>query len=110
MALTRIDDIQLYMGMTADAADCFLAKQFLMDNGVSYQTYMYADDSQHAALFAALSSWNVQGAPAQLTNFPFVIYTEVHDDLSPSQYPRKCLYGKDAIVGSDIATTYAIGR
>jgi len=110
MALTRIDDIQLYMGMTADAAECYEVKKYLQDNGIKFETYMYADDSQHAQLFSSLGTWNMQGAPTVISKFPFVIYTEVHDDLSPSKYPRICIYGLTDLSTSDIQTKYKIGR
>jgi len=42
--------------------------------------------------------------------FPFLIYTEVHDDLSPSQYPKIVLYGYDEIVDSNILELYQLGR
>jgi hypothetical protein len=110
MALTRIDDIQLYMGMTAEAADCYAVKEFLQSHNVAYQNYMYADDSQHPELLAALSSWKLQGAPEVMTKFPFIIYTEVDFDLPPSQFKRVCIYGKDAILASDIVAKFALGR
>lgn len=108
--LTRIDDIHLYMGMTADAAECYEAKKFLVDNGIAFVPYMYGDDSAHAGLFEALTSWNMPGAPAQIAKFPFLTYTEVHDNLPPSQYPRICVYGAAALRNSDIVTKYKIGR
>lgn len=110
MSLLRIDDIQLYMGITADAAECFAAKQFLVTNNIEYLTYMYADDGQHPQLFESLSSWKLPGAPTTLTKFPFVIYTEIHIEMAPSEYPRAMLYGIDAILASDIVEKYAVGR
>jgi hypothetical protein len=108
--LTRIDDIQLYMGITPEAADCYHAKKYLEDAGVGHVPYMYSDESQHADNFAAISSWKLAGAPAEVDKFPFVIYTEVHDDLPPSQYPKKMLYGLEDIKASNIAELYQVGR
>jgi hypothetical protein len=110
MALTRIDDIQLYVGLTAEAGDCFVAKDFLDSVGVTNHLYMYADTAAHADLFTALDSWRMPGAPANITKFPFLIYTEIHSDLPPSQYPRVCVYGADAIAASGIAAKFALGR
>ena len=108
--LTRIDDIHLYMGMTEHAAECYEAKKFLGDLGVAFVPYMYADDTAHPGLFEALTSWNMVGSPAQIAKFPFLIYTEIHDDLPPSQFPRVCLYGVAAMMASDIAAKYKLGR
>lgn len=108
--LTRIADIQLYMGLTPEVADCYAAKTFLESVQVKYTPYMYTDPAQHAANFEAISSWKLEGAPEVLDKFPFVIYTEIHDDLEPSQYPRKCIYGLDAIKSSGIAELYKTGR
>lgn len=86
MAITKIDDIDLYVGLTADAQACWDMKKFLTDNNIKFRTMMYADDSQHKSLFEAISTW----WPGEtFDKFPFVIYTEVDLDLPPSQFPRK---------------------
>lgn len=108
--LKRIADIQLYMGLTAEVGDCYAAKKFLDDNGIKFAPYMYTDESQHQGNFDAISSWKLAGAPEVVDKFPFLIYTEIHDELEPSQYPRKMLYGLEALTGSDIVDLYKIGR
>ena len=86
MAITKIDDVDLYVGLTADAQACWEMKKFLLDNNIKFRTMMYADDSQHKSLFDSISTW----WPGETFNkFPIVTYTEIDPDLSPSQYPRK---------------------
>lgn len=86
MAITKIDDIDLYVGLTANAQTCWEMKKFLMDNNIKFRTMMYADDAQHADLFAAISTWWPEET---FDKFPFVIYTEIDVSLAPSLYPRK---------------------
>lgn len=86
MAITKIDDIDLYVGLTKDVQACWDMKKFLVDNNIKFRTMMYADDSQHEALFTAISTW-WEGETFE--NFPIVTYVEIDPDLPPSQYPRK---------------------
>ena len=86
MATTKIDDVDLYVAVTEDAQACWEMKKFLTDNKIKFRLMMYADDSQHANLFSALSTW----WPGEtFDKFPFVVYTEIDMDIAPSQYPRK---------------------
>lgn len=85
MAITKIDDINLYVGLTADAQKCWDMKKFLLDNNIKFTTLMYTDDAQHAELFAAISTW----WPGEtFDRFPILVYTEIDLNLPPSQYPR----------------------
>lgn len=87
MAITKIDDIDLYVGLTADAQACWEMKKFLTDNNIKFRTLMYTDDAQHAALFEALTTW---WQDKTINKFPVVTYMEIDPDLPPSQYVRKC--------------------
>jgi hypothetical protein len=86
MAITKIDDIDLYVGLTTDAQTCWEMKKFLTDNNIKFRTMMYADDAQHEALFTAVSTW---WEDVTFDKFPFLTYTEIDSDVPPSQYPRK---------------------
>jgi hypothetical protein len=50
------------------------------------------------------------GMPDSLDEFPFVVYTEVHDDIDTEFQPKVIIYGLDAIKQSNIATLYKLGR
>lgn len=86
MAITKIDDIDLYVGLTADVQACWDIKKFLVDNNIKFRTLMYADDSQHEDLFKSISTW---WEGKTFDRFPILTYTEVLDDAPPSQFPRK---------------------
>ena len=86
MAVTKIDDIDLYVGLTETAQECWSIKKFLTDNNIKFRTLMYADDAQHEDLFAGVSTW---WEGVTFDKFPFVTYTEIDIDVPPSQYPRK---------------------
>jgi len=102
MALTKIDDIYLYAGITAGAAESFAIKQYLVDNNVKYTLMFYGDDGSHEGVFAALSTWFAdRGTENPFTDFPILVYTEIHDDLSPSQYPRKYFTNLNDITNSN---------
>jgi hypothetical protein len=86
MAITKIDDVFLYAGVTAGSAEVWNIKQWLTSNNIKYTLLFYGDDSQHTDIFRALNSW---WPDANITDFPLLVYTEIDDSLSPSQYPKK---------------------
>jgi hypothetical protein len=108
--LQRIDDICLYTGDMGDqqvAADCAAAKAWLIANGITFADMWYGDPAQHEDCMSPLRGW----FPGEtITAFPFVIYTEVHDDLPPSQFPRFLIYGRAAIEASNLADLFLLGR
>jgi len=103
MAITKIDDVFLYTGVTAGSAESWRIKDFLVTNNIKYTLMFYGDDSSHNNIFEALNSW---WPGANLTDFPILVYTEIHDDLSPSQYPRKFFKSLAEIEASDFLSTY----
>lgn len=85
MSITKIDDVDLYAGLTKDAQACWDIKKFLVDNNIKFRTMMYADDAQHEDLFYSMSQqWD-----EEINKFPILTYTEIDFDLPPSQYPKK---------------------
>lgn len=85
MAILKIDDIDLFVGLTQDAHDCWQMKKFLEDHNIKYRTMMYADDSQHEVIFYSMSEQWAE----EFNKFPLLTYTEIDFDLAPSQYPKK---------------------
>jgi len=86
MATTKIDDIDLYVGLTAEAQECWNFKKFLLDNNIKFRVLNYNDDSQHQTLFQGLSTW---WDDVTFDKFPLLTYVEIDPDLPPSQYVRK---------------------
>jgi hypothetical protein len=106
MALTKIDDVHLYTGVTDGAAEGAAIKKWLVANNIKYQLLFYGDDSVHKQVLEALSSW-WQGDPNSVfEDFPVLTYTEIHDDLPPSRYPKKYFKTLEAIETSDFLATY----
>ena len=98
MAITKIDDVDLYVGLTADVQACWDMKKFLTDNNIKFRTLMYADDSQHEQLFASISTWWFEET---FDRFPILTYTEVLDDAPPSQYPKRFARKIEDLQGTD---------
>jgi len=107
MALTKIVDCYLYSGFTEDSQACYDFKKWLEDNNVEFQLLFYSDNAQHASVFDALNSW---WPGAELNSFPIFVYTEMHDDLTPSVYPRKYFKTLADIQASEFLTQYQLGR
>lgn len=116
MSMTKIDAIYLYTDFQWDSnevTESTEAKKFLDDNGIQYTLLNYAIKEDHENCLAPLRSWafsNIEGGTHSFEKFPFVIYTEVHDDLPIDQMPRVLLFGIDAIKESNIVELYQLGR
>ena len=108
MALTKIDDIFLYTGFNESATTSYQAKKWLDAQNIKYEFMHYGAEDEHQMLFDSLNTWWPD--KHVFTDFPFVIYTEVHDDLSPRNYPKVCLMGLDNIVNSNLVDLYKLGR
>ncbi len=108
MAITKLDDIHLYTGLTEHAQQCWDMKKYLQDNGVKFQNLHYADDAQHPSVFKPLSTWwpNI----VEFNAFPILVYTEVHDDLSVSQYPRKFFTNLEDLKASNFLELAKLGN
>jgi hypothetical protein len=91
----KIKDIHLYVGITANAAECYTVKKFLDETGVAYTLLQYIDD-QHAGVFSALSTWNwgrlENPEQRQIADFPVVTWKEIHDDYEHAVYCATSLH------------------
>lgn len=120
--LTRIDDLYLYTNIDFQSGDIqmsHMAQKFFEEADVPVVLMNY--NGSEAVLEAALEplrTWTFSNMISDtnkygrfdLQEFPFLIYTEIHDDLPPSQYPKVLLYGYDEIVDSNILELYQLGR
>jgi hypothetical protein len=120
--LVRIDDIHLYTNIdwaSGDLQVSHMAQKFFEENDmpVILMNYNGSPEILEAAL-EPLRTWRFENKISEtnkyglfdLQEFPFLIYTEVHDDIPPSKFPRILLYGYDEIVDSNILELYKLGR
>jgi hypothetical protein len=84
VSLVKIKDVVLYVGLTANGAECFNAQKLLADNNINHKLLAYNDISQHKGVFDSLNTWR-WGAQAEqrvFTDFPIVHWTECYSDFS----------------------------
>ena len=84
MALAKIKDVVLYVGLTENGAECFNAKKILADNNIPFKLLAYYDNAQHPSVFNALNTWRwgAEKEAKTFNDFPIVHWTECHDDFS----------------------------
>ena len=90
MALVKIKDVCLYVGLTENGSECFKVKKLLVDNNIPFKFLSYNDVSQHPSVFSALNTWrwNEDGETKTFNDFPIVHWKEVDDD---AEYVLKCI-------------------
>ena len=84
MALAKIKDVVLYVGLTENGAECFNAKKVLVDNNIPFKLLSYFETAQHPSVFNALNTWRwgANNEAKIFNDFPIVHWTEVYDDFS----------------------------
>jgi hypothetical protein len=101
MAIVKIEEVYLYATQYGDnAAENIEAGAFMDHSGIDYTRLWYNDPVQHTDVIAAINSWvtsPMSGSMDPITKFPFLVYTEVHDDRPARSSPVKYLEGIDAI-------------
>lgn len=100
MAIVRIEEIYLYVTQYGDnAAENIEASAFMDHSGLEYTRLWYNDPAQHEEVLNAITSWVTSPASGcqPVTKFPFLVYTEVHDDRPARSSPIKVLQGIDEI-------------
>ena len=101
MALAKIKDVTLYVGLTENGAECFNAKKLLADNNIPHKVLAYNDINQHASVFNALNTWRwgEDQTTKTFTDFPIVHWTEHHSDFS---VVRHCVTSVAALNNSSL--------
>lgn len=131
MAITKIEQIYLHTDMTFESvpvqredgsmavelqctnpdSDSAKALTWFKENGITdFANLNYGDPATHADCLGPLNTWNFVGKSQEIQQFPFVYYTEVHDDLPVSHMPVVLLYGLDEIVNSNLVELYQLGK
>lgn len=107
MALVRLSDIRFYTGLTETAHQQWEMKKWLTENNVNYITMSYADETQHQQVFDGFNSWWPE---ANISNFPVLTYTEIHDDLEVSQFPVKYFLDVTSLSSSSFLQDYNLKK
>ena len=113
MAITKIEQIYLYTDQVPDAenTDSTKAIAWFAEQGITdFVNLNYADASVHQDCFTPLNTWSFIGKTEDIAAFPFVYYTEVHDDLPANSMPMVLLYGLDAIKNSNLSDLCQLGK
>ena len=113
MAIVKIEEVYLYFsGVTDDAAENLSAAAFLDHSGIEFTRLLYNDAEQCKQVLDAVNTWwtiERDFAPAlpPVTRYPFLVYTEVHDNIPARYSPVRYLEGLDAIkTFAEIYATY----
>lgn len=102
--IVGIKDVYLYTGLTPTGGNnCALAIQWLEDNNIEYTHLWYSDPDQHQSVFDSLNTWDI----GTFSDFPFVIYDEVHDDYTTV---RRALIGMSEIENSNLVELSELGN
>lgn len=104
MGLRGATEIHLYSSDNSKEQSDDAAK-WLKDSAVDFVELRYNDSAQHLDVLAAINSWF---PTMKIENFPFVVYSEAYEDLDPKLSPKKCIYGLDAILNSNLAELAAL--
>ncbi len=97
-----IKDVYLYSGLTPTGGnDSASAVQWLQENNIQFTHLWYGDTAQHAGVFEAINTWDI----GTFTDFPFVVYDEVHDDNTTV---RQALNGLSEIQNSNLVELLAL--
>ena len=106
----HIDVADIKVAPPADT-DSAKALAWFAEQGITdFVNLNYGDPAAHADCFAPLNTWSFHGKTEEITAFPFVYYTEVHDDLPANNMPIVLLYGLDAIQNSNLSDLCQLGK
>jgi hypothetical protein len=94
-----------------DDSDSAKAIAWFAEQGITDFTHLnYGNPEGHEDCFAPLNTWPFLGKTEDIAAFPFVYYTEVHDDLPANNMPVVLLYGLDAIQNSNLSDLCQLGK
>ena len=100
MAIVKIEEVYLYTSeYNGDVAENIQAVAFMDRAGIPFNRLLYNDRTQSDEVLATLNTWwpKFDASLPPLTTYPFIVYTEVHDDIPARSSPVKYVAGIDAI-------------
>jgi len=103
MAVIKIEEVHLYHSdATDDAAENIAAVAFMDHSGIPCSNLLYNNVEQCKIVIDAVNTWwandsaEVPALPP-VTAYPFLTYSEVHDNLPARLSPVRYVQGLDAI-------------
>lgn len=102
MAIMKLEEIYLYTSDVAEnLAENIRAKAFMDHSGIIYTNLSYNSLEHTNEVINTVNTWWTTNNPATqrdpLTKYPFLVYTEVHDDIPARWSPVKALEGAENI-------------
>lgn len=100
MAIIKLEEICLYTSDVGNNASEMVQAQAFMDHsGIPYTRLMYNNQEQHDHVIEIVNTWwsNRADPLPPVTNYPFLTYTEVHDDIAARFSPITYLQGFEKI-------------
>ena len=103
MAITKIEEVNLYQSNTSgDAVENLEAVAFMDHSGIPCTNLVYNDADQCVVVLEAVNTWWATAnayteALPPVTKFPFLTYSEVHDDIPARLSPVRYAEGLEAI-------------
>lgn len=104
--LVKIKNIHLYVGFTANAAECYSAISILKAKNIRYNLLNYSDQvDHHKVTFDAISTWNLGTDNHKLTakDFPILVWDECYSDWTTV---RQAVQGLDDIEDSTVCVHF----
>jgi hypothetical protein len=104
MAVVKIEEVYLYTTDTGDnPGENIQAQAFMENSGIPYTRMYYNDREQVDEVIRVMNQWwNRDVLPEvirlpDVEKMPYLVYTEVHDDIPARLSPVKYLAGIDDI-------------
>lgn len=100
MAVVKIEEVTLYVATpVSNVTENLEAVGFMDHSGIPYVKLQYNDASQLPDVLTGVNTWWTRPDVAlpPLEGFPFLVFTEVHDNIPARYSPVKYVAGLDAI-------------
>jgi hypothetical protein len=102
MSIIKLEEVYLYTSdVTENSTENIEAKAFMDHSTIPYKTLIYNNIEHTVEVMNSVNTWWNTGNPTMqrepLTKYPFLVYTEVHDDIPARFSPVKALEGLESI-------------
>jgi hypothetical protein len=112
MAVKKIEEVYLYYTDLPGTVEKNITALIALDkSSIPFTKMFYNESADFDALINSLNTWwqypYANLSPLTMDSFPFVVYTEVHDDIPARMSPVKYVSGQEALMfytgGGDFA-------
>jgi hypothetical protein len=102
MAVKKIEEVYLYYTDLPGTVEKNITALIALDkSSIPFTKMFYNESADFDALINSLNTWwqypYANLSPLTMDSFPFVVYTEVHDDIPARMSPVKYVSGQEAI-------------